>query len=215
MPGGMNMSSDPQTGRIAERVDAGARESERTRSTSARAQRPCHAGAGRVGEQKDVRTGAPERCGSSRHRHVPEPRAVTSSAAVRVADRRCGGPRARRRPQRSLSPSSLPSALGRPAPWPRGPGSTASGRICSLLFAYKPSADARGRVGVRAAASLLKINKAVLQRAVAPRRRTSWRDRRRGRPDVPSARHGRGPGRATAATAARPPRARRAPVAWC
>lgn len=57
-------------------------------------------------------------------------------------------------------------------------------------------------VGVRAAASLLKINKAVLQRAVAPRRRTSWRDRRRGRPDVPSARHGRGPGRATAACAA-------------
>lgn len=85
-----------------------------------------------------------------------------------------------------------------PVPWAgprrglaaRGPRRPVVSALCFLLINRPPT---RVAVGVRAAASLLKINKAVLQRAVAPRRRTSWRDRRRGRPDVPSARHGRGP----------------------
>ena len=92
-----------------------------------------------------------------------------------------------------------------PVPW-AGPRrglaarSTASGRICSLFFAYKLRRRATARNRGRPPSHSKHINTFALQRAVAPRRRTSWRDRRRGRPDVPSARHGRGPGRATAAT---------------
>ena len=136
MPGGMNMSSDPQTGRIAERVDAGARESERTRSTSARAHTPLRA------EWASKRTCAQAHLSAAAHRVI----GMYLSHALSVS----------RRP-RLLSVSLTVAVVGRvhagdhsgafrrapcPVPW-AGPRrglaarSTASGRICSLFFAYK------------------------------------------------------------------------------
>jgi hypothetical protein len=155
VPGGMNMSSDPQTGRIAERVDAGARESERTRSTSARAHTPLRA------EWASKRTCAQAHLSAAAHRVI----GMYLSHALSVS----------RRPR--LSVSLTVAVVGRvhagdhsgafrrapcPVPW-AGPrrglaaGSTASGRI--FVFCLQTRADARNRepAGGRVA---FKINKA-------------------------------------------------------
>ena len=127
MPGGMNMSSDPQTGRIAERVDAGARKDPAT---------PLRAG------WASKRTCAQAHLSAAAHRVI----GMYLSHALSVS----------RRP-RLLSVSLTVAVVGRvhagdhsgafrrapcPVPW-AGPRrglaarSTASGRICSLFFAYK------------------------------------------------------------------------------